>query len=39
MEQRLFEAALGIEAPWFVKAVDLDVAARVLDRFSARRAG
>ena len=40
MEQRLFEAALGIEAPWFVKAVDLDVAARVLTiRIDFRRGG
>jgi len=40
MEQRLFEAALGIEAPWYVKAVDLDVAARVLTiRIDFRRGG
>ena len=30
MQDKLFEAALGIEAPWFVKAVQFDAAAKVL---------
>ena len=30
MESRLFEAALGIEAPWHVISVDLDTAAQTL---------
>ncbi len=30
MQEKLFEAALGIEAPWFVNAVQFDAAAKVL---------
>ncbi|MGD9787544.1 MAG: ISL3 family transposase, partial [Sulfuricellaceae bacterium] len=30
MHDKLFEAALGIAAPWFVKTVTFDEAARVL---------
>lgn len=30
VQDKLFEAALGIEAPWFVKAVQFDAAAKVL---------
>ena len=28
--ERLFEAALGVESPWFVKEVSFDVKAKVL---------
>lgn len=30
MHDKLFETALGIKAPWFVKTVEFDEAARVL---------
>lgn len=30
MQDKLFEAALGIEAPWLVKGVQFDAAAKVL---------
>jgi len=31
MMQKLFETALGIQAPWHVKSVDFNVAAKRLD--------
>jgi len=31
MMQKLFETALGIQAPWYVKSVDFNVAAKRLD--------
>jgi len=30
MNEKLFETALGIAAPWYVAGVDLDAAARTL---------
>lgn len=30
MHDKLFESALGIEAPWFVEAVQFDAAAKTL---------